>query len=356
MKVNLDGMSRRPLLVLGLLLVACGSPPGGTGFASGAGSTPSDDTTSDGAGPAGTSSSSTEGLPSGTTSTTTSTTGMNETTVAASSASSTGGPLPDFGTTTPKGCAGKIDFLFVLSNSPSMLLDEQARYLEALPVFIDTISSKFTDFDSHIMVVSTSIDNECGNCCCCPEVPDSLCDEPVYQCDAFIGSGVTRTIGKGASNKRCHFAGGHRYITRDEPDPKAAFLCAAQGGFSGGLPAPADALLDALGNPLALDCNAGFLRKDALLVVTIVSDVEDGYTSGTPASWREDLLAAKKGDADAIVFLLVTNLSDPQDRLQRLAKKLPHSALEDADVPSWVPFFTSSVSLVSDVCAVYVPQ
>jgi len=58
----------------------------------------------------------------------------------------------DFGDGTPVGCLGKIDFLFVMATS-DLLEDIQPAIRAALPKFVDTIASKFEDFDVHIMVV-----------------------------------------------------------------------------------------------------------------------------------------------------------------------------------------------------------
>ena len=52
---------------------------------------------------------------------------------------------------------------------------------------------------------------------------------------------------------------------------------------------PLEALLratGAAGGDLERACNAGFLRDDALLVVTIITDEEDERSSGDPLSWK----------------------------------------------------------------------
>ena len=87
-------------------------------------------------------------------------------------------------------------------------------------------------------------------------------------------AGVVFPAGKDSSARRCDLAAG-RYITRDDPDPIAAFLCTAKVGSGGGIDTPADAMVAALSWPLLgthgypTGCNQGFLRDDALLVVTI---------------------------------------------------------------------------------------
>jgi hypothetical protein len=75
--------------------------------------------------------------------------------VSTGAASSTGsfdvGTQPDF-EPPPEGCKGKIDFLFLVSRD-WLMETHQAQLTAAFPKFIDTIESKFADFDYHIMVV-----------------------------------------------------------------------------------------------------------------------------------------------------------------------------------------------------------
>jgi len=64
------------------------------------------------------------------------------------------GPPPDFGPPGPSGCLGKIDFLFVISNSSTMA-PVQAQILALFPTFLDSLTEEFAGFDAHIMVVDT---------------------------------------------------------------------------------------------------------------------------------------------------------------------------------------------------------
>jgi len=63
------------------------------------------------------------------------------------------GGMPDFGNDSPIGCKGKIDFLFVIARNANME-HRQEQLTAAFPQFIDTIKSRFVDFDYHIMVVT----------------------------------------------------------------------------------------------------------------------------------------------------------------------------------------------------------
>lgn len=50
-------------------------------------------------------------------------------------------------------------------------------------------------------------------------------------------------------------------------------------------------------------CNEGFLRDDAVLVVTFISDDPNYEDMGDPASWYDALVGAKLGDPMAAVVL-----------------------------------------------------
>jgi hypothetical protein len=50
-------------------------------------------------------------------------------------------------------------------------------------------------------------------------------------------------------------------------------------------------------------CNAGFLRSDAVLEITFVSDNGQYKDSGTPQECHDAVLAAKAGDPAAVVVL-----------------------------------------------------
>ena len=57
-------------------------------------------------------------------------------------------------------------------------------------------------------------------------------------------------------------------------------------------------------------CDAGFLRDDAILVVTFISDDilmpgvdDDASTVGSPQQWYDAVVAAKNGRPDDVVML-----------------------------------------------------
>jgi hypothetical protein len=295
------------------------------------------------------------------------------------------GDMPDFGNDSPVGCKGKIDFLFMISRQANMQY-RQAQLAAAFPQFIDTIQSKFADFDYHIMVVdgdpgwgNMACNDVCPNlackvgepCCgwgnqdakgtpCCP-APDYPCQDLdlVTQCDRTWGAGTVFPAGvSGEANKPCPIDGGRRYLEKGQSNLEDTFACIATVGASG---------YDLLGQALTAamqsnindpgGCNNGFLRKDALLMVTFIANTADYDSEGTPAKWAEAVLDAKQGDDQSIVMLsilLSESKWEPIDRIGSLAKLFPYHHLENYDA-DYGPAFIKAASLVETACAGFTP-
>ena len=340
-------------------------------------------------GPGVTSAPDTSGSSGGSTSGSSSTSGDGgEGSVAASSGGSGGrldmGPPPDFGDVQPPGCKGKIDFLFLIARNGTMKT-EQEQLLASVPGFINTITASFPDFDTHIMVANPDggwpgwvceKPELCGqNGTCGENAKDYVCGPDTWltvtECDETLGAGITFNAGPYATNKRCELHDGHRYITiPGEPDPAAAFDCIARVGSFGGDPPLGDALVAAVSPGLngPEGCNAGFLRPDALLVVTLIMDTEDVKSKLKPADWRAAVVAAK-GSAASVVMLAVlaqphddepppgcTDDDDGKQRLRDLINLFPFHAEGDTCASSYVPFFEQAVSLVGEACDSFIPQ
>jgi hypothetical protein len=115
------------------------------------------------------------------------------------------------------------------------------------------------------------------------------CGAELTACDKKIGAGVTFPSGTARIEPRCELDGGQRYITSSQQDIDEAFACIAQVG-TGGAGATGQAMVAAL-QPEINDpndeyaCNGGFLRTDALLVVTIIQDTYDSDSLGTVDDW-----------------------------------------------------------------------
>jgi hypothetical protein len=189
------------------------------------------------------------------------------------------------------GCR-KVDYLFVIDNSASMLT-YQNELVDSFGVFIDGVEQTQASLESvHLGVVST--DAYAGN----TDNPDPSC--------LALGGLITKTQGHNSSDAQCGpYAEGHGYMT-ERDDLGATFPCAAQVGTTGNNEErPLEALTSAV---IDLDqpglCNDGFIRDDALLVVVIVSDEDDPG----PVQHRYDrLVEAKGGHADNVVVVGLVN-------------------------------------------------
>jgi hypothetical protein len=254
------------------------------------------------------------------------------------------GGMPDFGDDSPIGCKGKIDFLFVISRQ-ALMEYRQAQLTAAFPQFIDTIKSKFADFDYHIMVVAgddgwgnemctdlcPTVDCKVGEpCCewsdpkdagqpCCEGAPDYPCEhlDEKTVCDDAFGAGTVFPAGAYSSNKLCPISVQRRYMVTGEPNLEDTFACVARVGVAGhgrlGQALTA-AVQKGINDPGG--CNPGFLRKDALLMVTLISTGGDqgggGLNSkGTPEEWGQAVMDAKQGVAESIVVLNI-GFNDPE--------------------------------------------
>jgi hypothetical protein len=278
------------------------------------------------------------------------------------------GAMDDFGSGKPAGCGGKIDFLFVISRYGGME-GFQAQLLDAFPKFIDTIEAKFADFDYHIMVVDSdpgwglsTCDEQCPMSC--DVVPGYPCDYTPTVCDLTIGAGTVYPAGGKAANKMCNIDGGRRYMTKGQTDLKGTFACAAQVGISG-RPWMGEALAAAVHPDIngPGGCNEGFLRDDALLMVTQIANTYDYPdkpigSAGTPETWAAAVLAAKHDDPDAVVMLSILRAypecAEP-DRTCEMVKMFPHHLLFDRDAPDYGPAFDQATDLVAEACAGFVP-
>jgi hypothetical protein len=164
----------------------------------------------------------------------------------------------------------------------------------------------------------------------------------------------------GEANKPCPIDGGRRYLVKGQSDLEQTFACIATVGASG---------YDLLGQALTAamqsnindpgGCNGGFLRKDALLMVTMIStngDVKNKDSKGTPAEWAEAVVDAKRGDEKSVVMLNIGYFAcDDSDRLCQVAKLFPFHHLESVLVDNYGPAFVKAANLVETACAGFVP-
>ncbi|MEO8185405.1 MAG: hypothetical protein ABI895_41890 [Deltaproteobacteria bacterium] len=262
----------------------------------------------------------------------------------------TPGPAGGVGT---EGC-GKADLLFVVDNSLSMR-DRQAALAASFPGFIQVVEKTLGFSDFHIMVVDTDGRSSSELLRDSPVVDSALCEE-------MRGAG-RRLSETGAS---CNLATEQRFMVQEQPELEQTFACIAQVGTDGSaVEHSVDAMLDALSPALNEPggCNAGFLRDDAILFITLITDEDDRHSEGEPADWRDQVLARKGGNSDAIVALGIVpdgNLSDgvcraAQDapRLQSFASSL--GLIGSACADDYSALFQQAVGWLAGRCAAFVP-
>jgi len=365
-------VTRAPILAA-FVLAACGDTAS-PGFSTGQGITSVSATTSG-------SSSSGE----------TSSTGVADDSAGSSGSSSTGvlrdvGAMVDFGPVQPPGCKGKVDLLFVISRQGTMVT-EQTQLLASFAGFIETIEQKLEGFDVHIMTANPDgrwpgqymCENDINLCKdywpnCGPTAQDYQCGiypDLVTKCDKVLGAGLIFNTGGYAANKLCDLQDGKRYIMSGQPDMPGAFECIAKVGASGGYAAMGDAMIAALSPALNEPggCNEGFLRKDALLVVALITDSQD-----SSYSWynhQYDAIMAAKGDESAVVMLAVVPNApgefEPAEKcdyeggdsygiFEDLLSRFPYKVFGDTCTPSFAPFFDQAADMISEACGSYIPQ
>jgi hypothetical protein len=214
-----------------------------------------------------------------------------------------------------QGCK-KVDFLFVIDNSASME-DDQATLVAAFPGFMDAIMTTLAaDSDYHVMVVDTDPWGRCdtANPWNGMDPGSDLCNAYIQQtvfeeCDRTRGAGVVHPAGDFATNAPCTIDGGNRYMLPTEPDLAGTFACTATVGVAGH---PSERPMEAIVSAMAPEinapggCNAGFLRDDALLVITFLSDDPNYEDTGTPDDWYQAVVDAKLGDPTSVVVLGLT--------------------------------------------------
>jgi hypothetical protein len=199
-------------------------------------------------------------------------------------------------------------------------------------------------------------------------------------CDFVLGSGKVRD----GSGNACPFAGGDRWMTAAEPDLTAAFECAARVDCGDDEELQIQAMLDSVTTQNeGSGCNAGFLRDDALLVVVLLTDEEDGeqaaginpYGSpGTPVQWHATLAGAKNGDETSVVVLALIGdqhvanpvclppegvnpgmKGEPSPILQEFAESFTYGMWGSVCEPDYKQFFLDAISVVDTACDEFTP-
>ncbi len=266
------------------------------------------------------------------------------------------------------GCR-KIDFLFVIDDSHSMA-DEQQRLIDGFPGFMSQVQETIEEFDFHVMVVGTGA--------------QQMSFDP---CENRLGTGRVRSSEGEDCGLLEDFLNGQRYLDQDHEDLAGAFECIADLGTDGEgdekiVWSLADAITEHNGPG---QCNEGFLRDDAILVVTIISDEEDSpldgppvgdyddNSPGDPAQWAAGLLETKHGDEEALVVLGLVGDSDRADavctpyeypegdgaepglRLRQLIESFPYGSWSSVCQSDYAEFFNEAVADIDAACGGFRP-
>jgi hypothetical protein len=176
----------------------------------------------------------------------------------------------------------KVDVLFVIDNSSGAI-----DYYDRLFVGLDRFARLLGGVDHQIGVISTDLDSPSGERA--GEIIWSYKSDPPYTSTGGDVSGCFSVpVAHGC------LRGEPRIVSSSlsEEERAAALVANAHLGNCGaGTERPLDATIRALERSDPGDCNAGFFRDDALLVVIIVTDSEDSDAPGFNPPQVEDFAA-----------------------------------------------------------------
>jgi hypothetical protein len=198
----------------------------------------------------------------------------------------------------------------------------------------------------------------------------ATCPPPSGLLPPTLGAG--RRIG--GDGEDCGIEGNQRYLLDEQEDIAGTFECLAQVGIYGNVEELAmDAMLRATGavvNDID-ECNAGFVRDDAVLVVTLITDEEDERSHGDPEYWKRMLLRVKEGNEASVVMLgLIADNHIPgglpggpcdefsgsaSPRLESFVRSFEFGAIGSVCAPDYSVFFADAVSSIHTACDAFVP-
>ena len=181
-------------------------------------------------------------------------------------------------------------------------------------------------------------------------------------CETTWGAGTVFNAGYSTMNKPCGVVGGRRYLTREQPDLAGTFQCIARVGAAG-----SDLLgLSVMGavSPELLGpggCNEGFLRDDALLVVTFATATVDDDSPGSPPEWAQAVIDAKHGDPDAIMafgigYPKIGGKCQEGDTVCEMVAAFPRSHWIGREQPDYAPGFDEATEILMSACDAFIPQ
>jgi hypothetical protein len=238
---------------------------------------------------------------------------------------------------------GQVDFLFVIDNSGSMS-DEQVSLINNFPAFIAGIEATLETVDSINLGVTTT-DDYFHNAVGCTS----------------IGGLVVQTGGSDSSMSVCGpYEEGFNFMTQEEEDLSAAFGCAARVGTDGSATErPMQAALSAVDGTYGGmgQCNEGFVREDALLVIVIITDEPDANTPGDSMSWYQTVIDAKDGIPENVVVVSLINTPmgicgfEPAWSIADFTTLFGiNGFMADICVPDYAPVFDQAVAIIDVAC------
>ena len=105
-------------------------------------------------------------------------------------------------------------------------------------------------------------------------------------------------------------------------------------------------------------CNEGFLRDDALLMLTwLAPGGDDSKTFPYQWEWYDAVLEAKHGDPGSVIALSLSNIECPEiyDEPCQFAKLFPYHVVGYGAGP-YAPAFDEATDLVETACEAFIPQ
>jgi hypothetical protein len=278
----------------------------------------------------------------------------------------------------------KIDFVFVIDNSSSMA-DEQQHLADAVPGFVDAMRNQFPTIESfRVGVVDTDSYPAVGSGKTplegCPADTEGI---DCTSCDYQLGAFLTKPTSATDPTASCNFSTGVSYMDGESATFTEEFTCAAIVGTVGNpIEQQSSALLAAVDPAMSAEgeCNAGFLRDDALLVFLMITDEEDdhkdqpapqGGSLGEPTEWYSTVVTAKEEKATNIVALGLIggsprfpdctalsqdgNGAEQSSRLESFIGSFETNFIGSVCTEGYDAFFATALEKVAEGCSNFIP-
>jgi len=248
----------------------------------------------------------------------------------------------DVGSENPTSCR-KIDFLFVIDNSGSMS-DNQENLISNYQGFIDNIVGLTGYDDFHIGVITTDAYQYNGLNC------------------SVMGGLVVKTGGSNSSASidgilSCGPWNEGNFMTKNEIDQIDGFSCAAKVGTDGSpSETPIDAFIANLGPFLGSEnqCNNGFHRDDAKLIVVFITDEDDSSNVSIFNAIQQTEFFKGKLENIAMIGLVPFPESECSSsfgtKMKDFILSFPYSVIGDICDEDYSVFLEEAIDTIDQVC------